>query len=72
MCLKIKADTLDILKGKFAETIAKIEGVYKEAEGDIKVDQRYTAEGVYSRAKSIRQAFYHDLELLAKDIKAED
>jgi hypothetical protein len=72
MCLKIKADTLDILKGKFAETIAKIEGVYTEAKGDMKVNQSYSPLAVFNRANSIRDAFYKDLENLSKDITNEN
>ena len=72
MCLKIKTDTTEILKGKFAETIAKIEGVYKEAKGDLAVEQTYTAKAVYVRAESIRESFYNDLKNLAKDIQVED
>lgn len=67
--MKIKTDSLEILKSKFIETISKIEGVYKEAEGDLKVDQRYSASGVYKRIASIREAFYDDLRNLSNDIE---
>lgn len=71
MGIKIKTDTTEILMGKFAETISKIEGVYQEAEGDLKVDQRYTASGVYRRISEIRNTFYEDLRRLSKDIETE-
>lgn len=67
--MRIKTDALEILKGKFNETISKIEGIYKEAEGDLSVGQRYSAEAVYKRISSIRESFYDDLRNLSNDIE---
>lgn len=42
-----------------------------EAEGDIEVDQDYSAEAVSSRIERIKDAMYADITALAKDIELE-
>lgn len=71
MSLKIKTSSHEILKGKFADTIAKIEGVYKEAKGDLETNTKYSANAVFGRVENIKNAFYKDLENLSKDIETE-
>ena len=65
---KIDNVTLTILKGKFANTIAKIEGVCSEAKGDIESRTSYGAKAVFGRADNIRDSFYNDLRTLAIEI----
>ena len=68
MHMKIKISEIDVLKGKFSNTISAIEGVLKESEGDIEVGQSYSAEAVYSRTKRIKEVFEDEIKKLSMDI----
>lgn len=69
--IKVKVSTDDILKGKFAATIAAINGVYKEAQGDIQVRQTWSPEAVAQRTERIKTAFESDLKNLGQSISLE-
>lgn len=66
--MKLKSNIEEILRGKFSDTIREIEGVYQEASGDVEIGTKYTAKAVKARIRDIRDSFYKELELLAKDI----
>jgi predicted DNA-binding transcriptional regulator len=70
--LIIKTDTRELVKSKFTETIAIVEGYFREAKGDVAVGQTYTANAVYSRMARIKETLMKDLEKLAKDIQIDE
>jgi hypothetical protein len=49
MGFTIKTNNEEILKAKFNNTIAKIEGYLTEAKGDISIGTRYNATAVHGR-----------------------
>jgi hypothetical protein len=67
--MKLKINSSDIIKGKFANTIAIVEGFIKESEGDIKNNTNYRASSVNQRMKSIKQTLYEDLQNLANQLE---
>lgn len=72
MSITLKTDNLEILKGKFSATIAKIEGYHQEAKGDKEVNQGYQASAVFGRMDKIKDAFYEDLRKLALEIEVKE
>ncbi len=66
--LNINVSNEEILKAKFNKTIARIEGYVTEARGDVNVGMRYQATAVHGRLQNIKEAFYEDLQNLAKDL----
>jgi hypothetical protein len=72
MCIKIKTNNEEILKAKFNDTIAKIEGYLTEAKGDISINTTYRASAVHNRIEKIKDCFMNDLANLAKDLKTDD
>ena len=66
--IQIKTNNEEILKGKFADTFSTIEGYYREAKGDISVDQSYSAGAVFRRIERIKEAFLRDINNLSKNI----
>jgi hypothetical protein len=66
--MKIKVSTEELVKAKFSKTIATVEGFYKEAKGDVAIDQGYQATAVYRRMDEIREALNSDLQKLARDL----
>jgi len=58
----------EIVKAKFSSTIAAIESVVNEAEGDVEVGTKYSPEAVLKRALKIKAAFENDMNELAEDI----
>ena len=66
--MNINTTPEEILKGKFSETIKKIEAYYQEANGDVETGQSYSPTAVRSRIANIRDEFYKDLSKLALDI----
>lgn len=59
----------DVLRGKFLKTIQQLEGVVKEAYGDMREGQNWTINKIYKDLDRIKDAFYFDLDQLCKDIK---
>ena len=72
MCIKIKTNNEEILKAKFNDTIAKIEGYLTEAKGDISINTTYRASAVHNRIEKIKDCFIKDLTQLAKDLTIEE
>ena len=72
MCIKIKTNNEEILKAKFNDTIAKIEGYLTEAKGDISINTTYRASAVHARIEKIKDCFIKDLTQLAKDLTIEE
>jgi hypothetical protein len=66
--LKIKVTTEEIINAKFNDTLVTIEGYLKEAEGDISVDQDYSANAVFERLLEIKNALLNDLKKMAKSV----
>jgi hypothetical protein len=69
--IKVKVSADDVIKGKFAATIAAINGVFKEAKGDVEVGQSYSAKAVASRIERIKETFERDLAELGRSISLE-
>ena len=67
--MRIKVSNEEIVKAKFSQTIAKIEGYLTEARGDVSHGTSYSANAVYRRMQAIQEAFYKDIEQFAKDLK---
>jgi len=66
--MKLKVNTEELVKSKMTRTLAIIEGYYREAQGDLSINQSYSANAVYRRMNDIRVAIYTDIHNLAKDI----
>ena len=69
MAIKVKLSAEEVLNAKFKNTLMKIEGYYKEAQGDVSVNQNYSASAVFGRIKYIKETFLADLKELAKEIE---
>lgn len=69
MSIKVKLSAEEVLNAKFKKTLMKIEGYYKEAQGDVSVNQSYSASAVYKRIEQIKETFLADLKELAKEIE---
>lgn len=69
--IKIKIDNLELIKSKFVNSLMKIEGYLKEAQGDMRPynETTYGATGVYGRFKNVKEEFLKDLENFSKDIE---
>ena len=72
MGINIKVNNEEILKAKFNDTIARIEGYLTEARGDINVGMKYKATAVHSRIENIKKCFMNDLAKLAKDLTTDE
>lgn len=72
MAINIKVNNEEILKAKFNDTIARIEGYLTEARGDINVGTKYQATAVHSRIENIKKTFMNDLAKLAKDLTTDE
>ena len=66
--LKINCSIEEILRGKFSDTIARINGYVAESRGDMENDTTYAARSVNGRMCRIQETFEEDLEKLIKDI----
>jgi hypothetical protein len=58
----------EIVRSKFLETLRTLHGYVQEAKGDIRVNQTYTAKGVYSRLICVEEALEKELANLATSI----
>ena len=67
--IKLKVNNEEIVRSKFINTIAKLEGYATEARGDLSHGTSYSANAVHKRMEAIKDAFYKDIEAFAKDIK---
>jgi len=64
--LELKVKLTDEQEKKITQ---KIEGYYKEAQGDMSINQNYTASAVFGRIKNIKEAFLADLKEFSKEIE---
>lgn len=69
MSIIINVTPEEVLKGKFSNTISKIEGCLKEARGLNLANVGYDAVSVVSRMNSIKEAFYLDIKNLSENIE---
>lgn len=67
--MKIQTSNIEILKGKFTQTISQIEGCLQEANGARQMNISYSARGVESRMINIKNIFLKELNELSRSLE---
>lgn len=70
MELQVSTNAEEVLRGKFSETVAKVNGYLTEADGDCEHNIiKYTPNAVRGRLRNIKAAFENDLKSVAAACK---
>ena len=62
----------ELVRAKFQDTLAVVQGYIQEAKGDIDVNQNYSANAVYRRMIAIKEALENDITALSEDVVLDD